>query len=285
MGLGFRIGLISAYFAKKRDFAFSFTEFIRSMVRPSVWTMSKRYIDSISQDGDFLVLSLVTGRVLYWPSSLPRYDLSRVIVENCEENDWHYYEIPETAVRHGEIVLDCGAAEGIFSAKVANRAGRVVAFEPSPLFVRALRLTFNGTPNVTVVPMALSNKEGDIVVAEDGLSTRISSEVGKARVPATTVDSWASQFGLRVDYIKADLEGHELNMLRGAANTIHKFRPKLAITVYHPGNSWVEILEYCRSLVPEYQYRLKGFSCLDGVTPKPVMIHLWVSEGSDLSKK
>ena len=66
-----------------------------------------------------------------------------------------------------------------------------------------------------------------------------------------------------------------IDMLRGAENPIKKFRPKMAFTVYHPGNDWREICEFLRSLVPQYSYRIKGISYNQNRT-RPVMIHLWV---------
>ena len=63
----------------------------------------------------------------------------------------------------------------------------------------------------------------------------------------TTIDKLVEELGIeRVDFIKADIEGEELNMLKGARKTIEKFKPKLAICVYHrPQDLW-EIPFYIR---------------------------------------
>ena len=77
-----------------------------------------------------------------------------------------------------------------------------------------------------------------------------------------------------MDFIKGDLESFEFNVLQDAQNTIKKFAPKIALTVYHSGNDWVQMLGFLRSLVPEYSYRIKGLYYNGGKT-RPVMLHCW----------
>jgi len=60
-----------------------------------------------------------------------------------------------------------------------------------------------------------------------------------------------------VTFIKADIEGYELNMLKGASKTIETYKPDLAICVYHKTPDLWEIPEYIRSLVPEYKLYLR----------------------------
>ncbi len=96
-------------------------------------------------------------------------------------------------------------------------------------------------------------------------------------VTVTTIDQWVHEAGGPVDFIKADLEGFEMEVLRGAERCIARYRPRIAMTCYHPGNEWRDMLNYCRALVPSYQHRVKGLSMLDGRHPRPVMLHMWSS--------
>jgi hypothetical protein len=74
-------------------------------------------------------------------------------------------------------------------------------------------------------------------------------------------------------YLKADLEGFELAMLRGAERTISRYRPKLAITTYHRADHASEIAAFLRRVEPRYRILTKG---IDAVTGSPVMLHAWV---------
>lgn len=66
--------------------------------------------------------------------------------------------------------------------------------------------------------------------------------------------------GDRVTFIKADVEGMEMDLLAGAANTISNFRPKLAICVYHYPSDIPDITSSIQSLVPEYRFALRHHS-------------------------
>ena len=67
----------------------------------------------------------------------------------------------------------------------------------------------------------------------------------KASDASTSIDVFCEQHELEtVNYIKMDIEGSEMRALRGAERTIQRFRPKLAICVYHrPADLW-EITNY-----------------------------------------
>lgn len=74
-------------------------------------------------------------------------------------------------------------------------------------------------------------------------------------IPMITLDSFLSN--RPATFIKADIEGMELRMLQGARETIQKFKPKLAISVYHNTDDLFEIPLYLKSIVPEYKMALR----------------------------
>ena len=90
-----------------------------------------------------------------------------------------------------------------------------------------------------------------------GASVAFRGENGKT-IDITSIDKFVSDNKIEhVDFIKIDIEGAELSALKGAAETIKKFKPKLAICVYHKGKDIVEIPEYLISILPEYNFYLK----------------------------
>jgi FkbM family methyltransferase len=179
-------------------------------------------------------------------------------------------------LRPGMRFFDVGANEGVYSVIAAlklGETGRVAAFEPSPRERRRLRihLRLNRLRLVDVVPCAVAAAEG-----EGTLTTVISGNTGRnsllppqttdptepIRVETTTIDSYLTQKRVeRVDIVKIDTEGAELQILEGAENLLRKMRPLIICEVLdqstcpwgypareiitklrHHGYEWFEIL-------------------------------------------
>ena len=76
------------------------------------------------------------------------------------------------------------------------------------------------------------------------------------------MDSYVEQKNLpRVDYIKLDIEGAELDMLNGAAKTITRWKPKMAVSAYHkPEDLWT-LATYIKSLRGDYEFQFRHHPC------------------------
>jgi FkbM family methyltransferase len=151
--------------------------------------------------------------------------------------------IPEDAT-----VIDMGAHGGQFSKLFAVMAprGRVYAFEPSA-YARSVMipaLSVNRIANVTLVPLGLSDRPGELVLhtpikRRGGLgygTAHLGGEASGAGVDQTvrlvTLDAFAREYGLtRLDFIKADIEGWELRALTGGEETLRRHRPALYLEV------------------------------------------------------
>ncbi|MDR2691539.1 MAG: FkbM family methyltransferase, partial [Dysgonamonadaceae bacterium] len=73
------------------------------------------------------------------------------------------------------------------------------------------------------------------------------------KIAITTLDRFAEERKLtRVDFIKADIEGAERDMLRGAANVLKTFAPKLAICTYHLGDDPAVLEKIIKETNPDY---------------------------------
>jgi FkbM family methyltransferase len=270
-----RLGLLPAFVSSKRDFPVQASEVLaKGIFKRTCGMIGPHYIEGMEDDGDFLRVAIKgIGNALYWPKQLGLFDLYKACTDCLYESDWHHYEVPETTVAAGDTVLDCGAAEGLFALSVLDRAGRVVIFEPWVGFQESLRRTFGGYPKAFVHQQALGERKESAFLSGSALYGVVSYSEGQ-EIEIVSVDSWRRDAGGRVDYIKADLEGFEMSMLKGAVETIARDKPKIAITVYHAGNDWREMLALLKRLVPEYKHRVKGLS-FNANSPRPVMLHVW----------
>jgi FkbM family methyltransferase len=157
----------------------------------------------------------------------------------------HSYGSGETGMRAGDIVLDCGAHVGTYTREaLASGAKLVVAIEPVPENLACLRRTFSkeiSAGHVLVYPKGIWDRDDYLVMKRHGTSsgtyavTTASDDSPDAlRIPLTTIDKLVGELNLqRVDFIKMHVEGAEPRALLGAQKTLARYKPRLAIAVYH----------------------------------------------------
>jgi len=187
----------------------------------------------------------------------------------------------------GMVIVDGGIQEGFelpyYMAHTAGTA-QVVCVDPSGFdrlgpYVAATVQHF--AKQFTVVPRALWSSTGDVALPVlDGIVLSQFKDVNEAGfpevvLPCDTIDNIVREHGLAaVDLIKLDVEGAEPEVLRGMRETVAKYRPQLALSVYHwPEHMWELPLELMRSL-PDYDFYLRHYSfgrweCILYAVPKP----------------
>lgn len=174
------------------------------------------------------------------------------------------------AVSQGDCVLDCGACYGdtsLWFACKAGPAGKVIAVEPHPRIIELLRHNLARNPGVqgrvTVVNAATSDTDGSVIPFVLAGAGSHQSRQGEAPeqvevgVATITIDSLVRELGVEtIDCIKMDIEGSELKSLQGAAATLQRHRPKLAISVYHTPSDYIDIPQYIAGLDLGYTFYL-----------------------------
>ena len=159
------------------------------------------------------------------------------------------YAVPGLVeARQGDTVIDAGAYIGdtalYFAQKVGPR-GQVFAFEAVPATVAAAEENLRNNPHdalVEIVPYALSDSEKTLMFNTDLWSTAYgASDKGTLPIHAITLDSFVEERKLHVDYIKADLEGSDIDLLLGARKTIHRDGPTCGLAVYHRQDHFIRI--------------------------------------------
>jgi FkbM family methyltransferase len=149
----------------------------------------------------------------------------------------------DVRVEPGDVVIDAGAWIGDFSAYAAVRGATSYAFEPTPeLFEMVCRTAaLNADGAIVPVQKGLGDSAGELGFSVCGLDQNGEGNTflphagyDTIQVKITTIDDFVREQGLsRVDFIKADIEGFERNMLAGARETLQRFAPKLALCTYH----------------------------------------------------
>lgn len=179
-------------------------------------------------------------------------------------------------VRPGDVVLDCGADIGVFTRTALMAGARlVVAIEPAPASVDVLQKTFAreiAEGRVIVYPKGVWDRVASMDLEVSNAGTMSGSSFvthddlrpSKIRVPLTTIDLLVEELQLpRVDFIKMDIEGSEKWALRGAAQTIKKFRPTMALSTEHLPDDAVAIPKVVKAILPDYRYEPTAASCRD----------------------
>jgi FkbM family methyltransferase len=147
-------------------------------------------------------------------------------------------------IKKGEIIADCGAYIGeftLYAAKAVGPSGKVIAFEPDPAIYKKLaaNIALNGLTNVTALNKGVWSKASTLKFVGDSLKgysfMAADKDAGAIDVPVVALDDELKRLALpKVDFIKMDVEGAELEAIKGASGTLEAQKVDLAIASYHP---------------------------------------------------
>ena len=163
-------------------------------------------------------------KLIYFKRGLTERQVKDCYAQLLSEQDPespHRYLDPASDVSPGDVVVDIGAAEGIFALSIIDRASKVYLIECDEAWIEALRLTFRPyADKVEIIAKFVSDRtDGDAFTTLDNLFD-----------------------GIKVDFIKADIEGAEVAMLRGAPKLMNRQEPlKMVLCTYHRENDAQEI--------------------------------------------
>ncbi len=272
--MGNRSRIFKYWFSKKGK-GVSFLElFTQAYFGIRTEGIAKKWINRIEESNSNLKVYLKTIKhPLFVPKEFPINQLYLVIAESFYKPNWHYYERFGTLVSPNDVVVDCGAAEGLFSLIIANRCKTCYAIEPLPGYVETLKLTFKNIENVEVLPYALGSISGISYISGSGINASLTNDKSGTEVKIETIDNLFYKKKIPVSYLKADLEGYDFEMIKGAKNTIKHHKPKIAITTYHKESHAKEISEFLKNINPDYNIKCKGIESNYG---SPMMLHAWI---------
>jgi FkbM family methyltransferase len=163
-------------------------------------------------------------------------------------------------VRTGQVAVDVGCHKGAYTywlRRAVGDSGEVIAFEPQPKQSRYLAELFGKLDysNVRLVSMGLSDSPGQLpmFLPHARGATHEASFVSakgdqnacdRIDVEVTTLDAFFADSQRGPNFVKIDVEGHELEVLRGGLETLRRHRPTLLVECearHRPGRDVAEV--------------------------------------------
>lgn len=183
-------------------------------------------------------------------------------LSNYSSTELTYYETKEAQVPNGKIVFDCGANMGIFSAYAAFKGNKVYAFEPSSIARKNLQVIQQINNSIIIIPKGIGAKsETGFLYQADNLAAthrdtyslnQFNKILYKEQAAFISIDEFCYNTGIFPSYIKADIEGAELDLLQGAKETIQKCSPQLSIAFHENDDVGIAM-----KLFPEYIWSIQ----------------------------
>ncbi|WP_192346627.1 FkbM family methyltransferase [Algoriphagus sp. Y33] len=162
-------------------------------------------------------------------------------------HDWAPIFVLEKALKKGDTFIDVGANQGEYSLWAARKVGakgRVVAFEPmQQLFdqlAENIRLNKSFHKTITPIKLGLSDQKGEVILyssadSNEGTNTIYNTEkfsIESGKIQLDTLDEQLKSLKInKVDFLKIDVEGAELQVLKGALNTLKQNRPVILLEI------------------------------------------------------
>lgn len=189
-------------------------------------------------------------------------DIGKMMLKMWDE--CQYFDLPELKFRKGrnEVFVDGGCYDGANSvrfAKWADGNGRICAFEPDIKNLKRCedRFRAEGIGQYELINKGLWSRETRLCFENDSNEGSRFHDGGKTTVPVTSLDEAVNG---EVTFIKLDIEGAEYEALLGAKRIISKFKPKLAVSVYHKREDIWELPELILKINPQYKLFLRHYS-------------------------
>ncbi len=158
---------------------------------------------------------------------------------------------------NNEVLLDCGAYDGDsikdFIA-MQNNYKKIIACEPDRKNYKALlnNIEKNGWKSIAPYRIGVSDEKKVLVFHSSGDCFSRIGEGGEEKIDVEAIDHLLN--GERVSIIKMDIEGAEMEALKGAEMTLRRCRPILMISAYHKKDDIYNIFEFVNNRLENYHY-------------------------------
>lgn len=233
-----------------------------------------------------MVTKIIPANTLYRKPSIRKVsrDGMHYILDISDIVDWHvYFGIKEHAkeklyslANAGDTILDIGTNVGDVAMHLAQKAsisGQVIGFEPDPINFKRVsqNLALNSFSNIQILNIGLGESEGTFYVKtpdeHNAGMTRITQDISGHKVTIKRLDYVETIQNLsKINLIKMDIEGYEMNALKGGIETLKKHKPILFIeldnnNLIDQNSSAIELVAFIEQL---------GYKIHHAVTNQPI---------------
>ena len=180
-----------------------------------------------------------------------------------------YFDDEIINLKDNEVFLDVGAYKGKDIVEFVWRTGGkydgIIALEPDKKTLTILQDTVDchGIKDVEVHVKGAWHKHAFLHFHDGREGSSRVSETANVAFPSTSIEVDTIEnvlYGRRVTYVSMDIEGAEHNAILGAEQTIKKWKPKMAVCVYHKREDLFDLLLLLKSFVPQYKFYMRHYS-------------------------
>lgn len=186
---------------------------------------------------------------------------------NCLLSYWGnpYFEDELLPPDENEVFIDAGAFCGETAEEFAAWCPfykKIYSFEPDKINFEKLshNISQKNIRDAVLINAGLWSENKTLYFTrggDDGTGSHV-KDTGTEEVKVVSLDNILD--GNSATYIKMDIEGSEKRALEGAQKTIQKYKPKLAICLYHKPEDIITLPQYLLELVPEYRFKIRHYT-------------------------
>lgn len=239
--------------------------------------------DLVHQDSNWKLFEVMGDR-FFWPSEYDSRGLKglyREVYAPAEINP-HAYETNRIRISEGDWVVDAGACEGFFTRYALQRKANVLAIEPISRLAEALETTFKTEIHegrVKVLKAGISDASGVSqlkINSQEIYCSFVESGHGEDTPIFSLDDIVNMNIVPTINFLKMDIEGGEIDAIRGATKILKEIHPKVSIAVYHSYRNAIIIKNFIKNSQPNYHIAFRGLFIRDDFgPPRPYMLHAW----------
>ncbi|NMC36106.1 FkbM family methyltransferase [Candidatus Beckwithbacteria bacterium] len=262
-----------------KEYTFS-SEDLFTQLHQLYWQTPK--VEVIKKDKNLQLLK-VKKLKFYWPTNIPLQGLEWIYNEVFYpyKKNPASYDHPLFDFKKVNWVIDAGASEGFYTNfAFKNKAKKVIAIEPLLILKESLQQTFKKEVKkrqLEIISKSLGRKKGKAYLKFENNCLYNSSVDDKKdknyqKTKITTIDSVVKTNKLKgKGIIKMDIEGGEIDALKGAVDCLQRNKPKLAIAVYHNQQNYHKCKEVIFKANRNYRIEARGMYCWK-TPPRPFML-------------